>query len=137
MKIDGRKIRIIREKKGISRTALSAQSNVPVRTLQDWETGRRNPRNFDIVESVLRALNIRASDIYSDEYLSFLNKAALVNSDEIQNETPEGIALIQKIEDIFQQQDINGLLRILDRFIYHIGPTEALKILEEYENEGC
>lgn len=137
MKIDGKKIKVIRKQKGMSRAELSTQSGVSIRTLEDWEAGRRNPRDFNIIESVLKVLNIKVDEIYSDEYISVLNTTALINSDEIQNETSDEIELIQKIENIFNAHGINGILRVLDKFIYYTGSTKALKILEEYENESC
>jgi len=36
-------VKIIREKTGLSQSAFAALMGVSVRTLQDWEQGRRNP----------------------------------------------------------------------------------------------
>lgn len=37
--INGKKITEIRNKKGLSRTALSRASGIPLRTLENWESG--------------------------------------------------------------------------------------------------
>ena len=134
--IDGKKIRAAREAKGLSRAGLSRLSGISIRTLEDWESGMRTPRNIDIIDTLVQALGIQFSDLYTDEYLSELNAAALGNSDRIQNESSEEMALIEKIEQVYERENITGVLRLLDRFIYALGVPEALKIVEVFENES-
>ena len=80
MKISGEKIKQLRTEKGLSRAALSRISGISIRTLEDWEAGKRNPRNFDLIDAVANALKCSPSDFYDDEYLSALNQQALDNS---------------------------------------------------------
>ena len=39
-------IKALREKVGMSRKEFSEHTGIPVRTLEDWEAGRRNPPEY-------------------------------------------------------------------------------------------
>lgn len=39
-------LKTIREKRGYSRAAFSRMFEIPVRTVQDWDAGRRNPPSY-------------------------------------------------------------------------------------------
>ena len=58
MIISGEKIKNIRLQQGMSRAELSRRSDVPVRTLEDWEAGKRDPRDVDVVVQVAQALHV-------------------------------------------------------------------------------
>lgn len=134
MKISGEKIKQIRTEKGLSRAALSRMSGISIRTLEDWEAGKRNPRNFDLIDAVANALKCSTSDFYDDEYLSALNQQALDNS--MQYDDLEEAELIEAVERIYSENGLEGILKLLDRFIYHVGVRKALEIVKEYENES-
>ena len=61
----GRRVRLAREKCGLSQSAFSARFRIPVATLRDWEQGRRKPDSTSLAyltvierdpEAVQRAL---------------------------------------------------------------------------------
>ena len=134
MKISGEKIKQIRTEKGLSRAALSRISGISIRTLEDWEAGKRNPRNFDLIDAVANALKCSPSDFYDDEYLSALNQQALDNS--LKYDDLEEAELIEAVERIYSESGLEGILKLLDRFIYQVGVRKALEIVKEYENES-
>lgn len=134
MKISGEKIKQIRTEKGLSRAALSRISGISIRTLEDWEAGKRNPRNFDLIDAVANALKCSPSDFYDDEYLSTLNQQALDNS--LKYDDLEEAELIEAVEMIYSESGLEGILKLLDRFIYQVGARKALEIVKEYENES-
>ena len=134
MKISGEKIKQIRTEKGLSRAALSRISGISIRTLEDWEAGKRNPRNFDLIDAVANALKCSPSDFYDDEYLSALNQQALDNS--MKYDDLEEAELIEAAGRIYGESGLEGILKLLDRFIYHVGVRKALEIVKEYENES-
>ncbi len=134
MKISGEKIKQIRTEKGLSRAALSRISGISIRTLEDWEAGKRNPRNFDLIDAVANALKCSPSDFYDDEYLSALNQQALDNS--LKYDDLEEAELIEAVERIYSESGLESILKLLDRFIYQVGVRKALEIVKEYENES-
>lgn len=134
MKISGEKIKQIRTEKGLSRAALSRISGISIRTLEDWEAGKRNPRNFDLIDAVANALKCAPSDFYDDEYLSALNQQALDSS--MKYDDLEEAELIEAVERIYSGSGLEGILKLLDRFIYQVGVGKALEIVKEYENES-
>lgn len=134
MKISGEKIKQIRTEKGLSRAALSRISGISIRTLEDWEAGKRNPRNFDLIDAVANALKCSPSAFYDDEYLSALNQQALDNS--MKYDDLEEAELIEAVERIYGESGLEGILKLLDRFIYQVGVRKALEIVKEYENES-
>lgn len=134
MKISGEKIKQIRTEKGLSRAVLSRISGISIRTLEDWEAGKRNPRNFDLIDAVANALKCSPSDFYDDEYLSVLNQQALDNS--LKYDDLEEAELIEAVERIYSESGLEGILKLLDRFIYQVGVRKALEIVKEYENES-
>lgn len=58
-----------RTEKNLSRIKLSSLSGVPLRTLQDWETGRRVPRDVYQIWRVSSALGLSI-----EEYLGLERK---------------------------------------------------------------
>lgn len=134
MKISGEKIKQIRTEKGLSRATLSRMSGISIRTLEDWEAGKRNPRNFDLIDAVANTLKCPPSDFYDDEYLSVLNQQALDNS--MKYDDLEEAELIEAVERIYGESGLEGILKLLDRFIYQVGVRKALEIVKEYENES-
>lgn len=57
------KIEERRKAAGISRSELSRQSDVPLRTLEEWEAGRRVPRDVYQLAKVAKALNCLIEDL--------------------------------------------------------------------------
>lgn len=136
MVVSGEKIKQARAVQGMSRAELSRRSGVPVRTLEDWESGRRNPTSIDALVPVARALGTGIDMLYSDEYISALNAQALSNMDQAADIGEDGAILVDKAEDIYAQQGVTGLVRLLDRFIAHVGIEESLKIVEGFMDES-
>jgi len=76
MKIIGERIRILREREGISQKALSQKLNIPLSTYNTWERGMSTPKPEKILELVeifntnLDYLYGRSDDSYEslDEY---------------------------------------------------------------------
>ena len=52
-----------RKAAGMSRSELSRQSDVPLRTLEEWEAGRRFPRDVYQLAKVAKALNCLIEDL--------------------------------------------------------------------------
>ncbi len=48
---------------GMSRSELSRQSGVPLRTLEEWEAGRRIPRDVYQLAKVARVLKCKIEDL--------------------------------------------------------------------------
>ena len=136
MKISGEKIKKIRTSKGLSRAALARISGISIRTLEDWELGKRNPRNFDLIDAVANALECSPSDFYDDRYLSDLNHQALENSIRYEEDDVEEAELIETVERIYNSGELESILKLMDRFIYHVGVHKALEIAKEFENES-
>jgi transcriptional regulator with XRE-family HTH domain len=57
------KIKVEREKQGMSRAELSRLSGVPSRTIDDWENERRIPRDVYQIKKVADALRATIEDI--------------------------------------------------------------------------
>lgn len=49
----------------------------------------------------------------------------------------EEILLISTVDEIYKTQGINGLVKILDRFIYYSGISKSIDIVKEVKNESC
>lgn len=60
-------IKSIREKQNLSTAELSRRSTVPRRTLDDWEHGRRVPRDVYQLKKVADALNVKIEDLINWE----------------------------------------------------------------------
>ncbi len=136
MKISGKKIKDIRTSKKMSRAELSRCAEVPVRTLEDWESGKRNPTDIDKIIMVAQALGIDICDLYSDEYLSQLNAQAILDTERFANDEECEKLIVVKVDSIYADQGEIGITKLLDRFIFHAGVEEALKIIEDYINES-
>lgn len=52
----------LREARGLTRTRLSQLSGVSLRTLEDWEAGRRVPRDVYQIHAVAAALGMSIED---------------------------------------------------------------------------
>ena len=52
----------LREARGLTRTQLSRLSGVPLRTLEEWEAGRRVPRDVYQIHAVAAALGMSIED---------------------------------------------------------------------------
>lgn len=52
----------LRESRGLNRTQLSRLSGVPLRTLEEWEAGRRVPRDVYQIHAVAAALDMSIED---------------------------------------------------------------------------
>ena len=57
------KIEERRKAASMSRSELSRQSEVPLRTLEEWEAGRRIPRDVYQLAKVAKALNCLIEDL--------------------------------------------------------------------------
>ncbi len=57
------KIKEQREAAGMTRVELARESGVPLRTLEEWEAGRRLPRDVYQLAQVARALTCAIEDL--------------------------------------------------------------------------
>lgn len=57
------KIKELREQAGLSRLELSRRSEVPAKTIDDWENNRRKPRDVYQLKKVANALDIQVDDL--------------------------------------------------------------------------
>ena len=63
-------IKKIRKERNISRIELSKHSRVPLRTIEDWENGRRKPRDVYQLKKVADALGCSIEELIKwDEFL--------------------------------------------------------------------
>ena len=59
----GEKIKTERLKKNISRAELSRLTNIPLRTLENWEAGIYEPQNLKGIVKLVEILNITSKDL--------------------------------------------------------------------------
>ncbi|MCB7302501.1 helix-turn-helix domain-containing protein [Bariatricus massiliensis] len=136
--IDGKKIAEFRKKKGLSRAALSRESGIPLRTLENWESGTSKVTGVERINKLCDVLHCNIADLYNDEIFKEFqehNKAVL-NSMISQDDTPDELELLQHIQRVYQNQGLTGILKVLDRMIYKVGINEALEVIKEYMHES-
>lgn len=113
IEIDSRKIRKIREERGMTRVQLSAKTGVPIRTLENWElTKQKDIRDIDRLNRVVEALQCSIKDLYEDKQSA-------------------AVALVTACE----KQGDDKLIDVLEKCIKKIPYEELVKRLEEMENE--
>lgn len=56
-------IKALRQIKNMTRKALSDKSGVPVRTIDDWENGRRIPRDVYQLKKIADVLEVKIEDL--------------------------------------------------------------------------
>lgn len=59
----GNCIKKIREQKGMSRAELSRLSSIPIRTLEDWEYGKRQPRDIKKLRKIADILGVSLENL--------------------------------------------------------------------------
>ena len=64
--MDITKIEEIRKDKGLTRSELSKRSGVSVRTLEDWEHRRRNPKNVYQLKKIADILEVEIEDLLEE-----------------------------------------------------------------------
>lgn len=70
--ITGAVIRKLREKKGITQSALAEKINVSDKTVSKWETGKGLP-DIALIESLSKALGVSVIELMSGEYITNKN----------------------------------------------------------------
>lgn len=128
MIVSGKKIKEYREKRSMTKTELSKNAGVPYDTLMSWEMERRIPRDVSLVAQVSRELGVSIEDLIDDEAEKDFCDTEL---DEIMTDK-----LSSLIEKIYENYELNGLLKLLDRFVYITGVSKSIKIMEEFINES-
>lgn len=61
------KIYEIRKRQGLSRVELSRQSEVPLRTIENWESGARKPRDVYQLRKIAKELQVTIEELIEDE----------------------------------------------------------------------
>lgn len=89
---------------------------------------RRIPRDVSLVAQVSRELGVSIEDLIDDEAEKDFCDTEL---DEIMTDK-----LSSLIEKIYENYELNGLLKLLDRFVYITGVSKSIKIMEEFINES-
>ena len=128
MIVSGKKIKEYREKRGMTKAELSKNAGVPYDTLMSWEMERRIPRDVSLVAQVSKELGVSIEDLIDDEAEKDFCDTEL---DEIMTDK-----LSSLIEKIYENYELNGLLKLLDRFVYITGVSKSIKIMEEFINES-
>ena len=128
MIVSGKKIKEYREKRIMTIAELSKNAGVPYDTLMSWEMERRIPRDVSLVAQVSRELGVSIEDLIDDEAEKDFCDTEL---DEIMTDK-----LSSLIEKIYENYELNGLLKLLDRFVYITGVSKSIKIMEEFINES-
>ena len=128
MIVSGKKIKEYREKRSMKKDELSKNAGVPYDTLMSWEMERRIPRDVSLVAQVSRELGVSIEDLIDDEAEKDFCDTEL---DEIMTDK-----LSSLIEKIYENYELNGLLKLLDRFVYITGVSKSIKIMEEFINES-
>lgn len=128
MIVSGKKIKGYREKRSMTKAELSKNAGVPYDTLMSWEMERRIPRDVSLVAQVSRELGVSIEDLIDDEAEKDFCDTEL---DEIMTDK-----LSSLIEKIYENYELNGLLKLLDRFVYITGVSKSIKIMEEFINES-
>lgn len=130
MEISVDKLKELRKAKGFSQEELSKSSGIPVKTIQSWEQGARMPRDIYVIERLCNALGISIDDLLHDE----LTHAEAMRNSEIGDYKEVRINTL--IQYIYNEQGLTGILKVIDRFIYEVGRTRAIEIIEEIKNES-
>ncbi|MBP0063760.1 helix-turn-helix transcriptional regulator [Anaerobutyricum hallii] len=112
----------------MTKAELSKNAGVPYDTLMSWEMERRIPRDVSLVAQVSRELGVSIEDLIDDEAEKDFCDTEL---DEIMTDK-----LSSLIEKIYENYELNGLLKLLDRFVYITGVSKSIKIMEEFINES-
>ena len=128
MIVYGKNIKEYREKRSMTKAELSKNAGVPYDTLMSWEMERRIPRDVSLVAQVSRELGVSIEDLIDDEAEKDFCDTEL---DEIMTDK-----LSSLIEKIYENYELNGLLKLLDRFVYITGVSKSIKIMEEFINES-
>lgn len=128
MIVSGKKIKEYRKKRSMTKAELSKNAGVPYDTLMSWEMERRIPRDVSLVAQVSRELGVSIEDLIDDEAEKDFCDTEL---DEIMTDK-----LSSLIEKIYENYELNGLLKLLDRFVYITGVSKSIKIMEEFINES-
>ncbi|WP_187308006.1 helix-turn-helix domain-containing protein [Anaerobutyricum hallii] len=124
------KLKELRKAKGFSQEELSKSSDIPVKTIQSWEQGVRMPRDIYVIERLCNALEISIDDLLHDE----LTHAEAMRNSEIGDY--EEVRINTLIQYIYNEQGLTGILKVIDRFIYEVGRTRAIEIIEGVKNES-
>lgn len=129
MIVSGKKIREYREKKNMPMTDLAKAAGISYDTLVSWENERRIPRDISLITKICNSLGVNLEDIIDDEQ----------EKDFYDTEVSDAIddKLIELVQDIYDKNGEIGLLKLIDRFIYAMGTTRSIKIMEEFINESC
>ena len=56
-------IKALRQSKNMTRKAVSDKSGVPARTIDDWENGRRIPRDVYQIKKIADALGVKIEEL--------------------------------------------------------------------------
>lgn len=107
-------IKEIRALTGLSQVKFSEQYGIPRRTIESWESGERKCPPY-VTELLARAVR---EDFETDTYI-------------------EDEMIVETVEQIYASEGLNGVLKLLDRFIAYAGVDKAIEIMEDYRNEGC
>ena len=59
----GDKLRDVRESKGISRAELARMTNIPLRTIEDWEYGKYPLKDIDRIKLLAQTLNVDINEL--------------------------------------------------------------------------
>lgn len=116
---DGRKIRKIRMERKMIRKELAIRAEVPLRTLEDWESGRREPKNIIALNNISLVLGCYIDDFCQDgkklyvssvtnSYQKLVYDAVLQYSKELEGiEKKKTLCLCNRLRSSFLDENIN------------------------------
>lgn len=130
MYISADKLKELRKLSGFSQEELAEAADVSLATLQSWEQGKRVPHDIYMIKNLCNALGVSIDYLFYEE---FDNSDAVYNFDISDSDDERLNTLAQQI---YNQQGLTGILKLIDRFIYTVGPVHAIKIMEAYMNES-
>lgn len=130
MDISTDKLKELRKLRGLSQEQLAEVSGISLHTLQSWEQGKRIPRDIYVIKNLCDALGVSIDYLFYDE---FDNSDTLYNFDVSDYEDAEINTLVQQV---YNEQGLTGILKLMDRFIFTVGPVHAIKIMEAFIDES-
>lgn len=130
MYISANKLKELRKLSGFSQEELAEAADVSLATLQSWEQGKRVPHDIYMIKNLCNALGVSIDYLFYEE---FDNSDAVYNFDISDSDDERLNTLAQQI---YNQQGLTGILKLIDRFIYTVEPVHAIKIMEACMNES-
>lgn len=130
MYISANKLKKLRRMSGFSQEELAEAADVSLATLQSWEQGKRVPHDIYMIKSLCNALGVSIDYLFYEEF----DNSDTVYDFDMRDYDDERLNTLA--QQIYNQHGLTGILKLMDRFIYTVGPVHAIKIMEAYIDES-